>query len=279
MIVGGLGRPNKIELFIPAEERDSVLVDLEKARSAHSCATLPDGNVLLVGGINIVTDLSLPDCAIIDCTNFASTSAASLPFAVNHHATTQLGDSVLLAGGSIDEEGTTGKRCLLYRNNAWIPVTALNSGRYHHAMAASDRHAFVLGGIIDGIKDIAEQFDPHRNVWTPLSGAPRVSSGPGAAFLDGRLFLTGGYKNSRATWIFDPRGSDWVKGPGLNRKRLHGGLVQLDGRLYAFGGMNMNDDAEKTVETWDAAANRWRLLPKELKLKACYSRFAPVPIC
>ena len=275
MIVGG--GDDKIELYFPAEDRDSVIAEMDKPRQDHSCALLPDGNVLLTGGKDIYKR-DILQCEIIDSASLKTTPGANLPYGITGHATTALADAVLLTGGTPNE------KCLLYRAGQWMPVASMNVRRWDHAMAASDSHAFVVGGYTRS----AEQFDPHCNKWTLLPEIPAgdmniyerpTHSIRTAAFHHGQLCVVAKFESQPQfqTLLLDPREGRWRRSEEMDPDHSFCGLVTLDDRLYGVGKAGFR--LSNTVKTWDAAANRWLRLPEDMKQATSGSAIVALPIC
>lgn len=111
-----------------------------------------------------------------------------------------------------------------------------------------------------------------HNTWHALRPAPTKRTEVGAAELNGRLYVAGGYLLSDETVatveVYDVAQDIWSATAPLPAPRNHLTLASLNGRLFAIGGNDgVGGDAEKP------SALAWRLDPTLGKWEA----IAPLP--
>ena len=148
----------------------------------------------------------------------------------------------------------------------WTEGAPMLNGRVMAASALLGDELYVLGGdAIAGPRSDTTIFDLKGNFWRSTSAMPAGVQQAAAAALDGRVYVSGGYKSnkahpeksggpSRSLWIFNPRIGTWVDGASMPAPRVGHGLVAVDDKLYAIGGKG--PDAAR-VTAYDPAENKW----------------------
>jgi len=119
--------------------------------------------------------------------------------------------------------------------------------------------------------DLVETFGDPSNVaqattgaascdcWTNKALMPNPRYGPGAAGIDGLLYVTGGTigygRHQTSLDVYDPASDTWTTRAPIPTGRSHLGVAVVDGILYAVGGDNHGPSA--TVEAYDPATDTW----------------------
>ena len=88
-----------------------------------------------------------------------------------------------------------------------------------------------------------------------------------SAYLDGKIYMMGGYPNSRITaktvQVYDIASNTWSFGPELPQPNNHGMAATVNGRIYLIGGQTLADDPPgtysyvNTVYELDPAVGAW----------------------
>lgn len=118
-------------------------------------------------------------------------------------------------------------------------------------------------------------YDPVTAGFSPTEPLPEPLTGTWefATLADGRVLAAGGVAEDKPlghAWIWDPASGAWTAAASLHVPRVYPDLHTLpDGRVVALGGgVAVPPDEEvtgfiatSTVEAYDAAADRWSLLP------------------
>ena len=84
------------------------------------------------------------------------------------------------------------------------------------------------------------------------------------ALPDGRILVAGGmdhFDQLRSCEIFDPKAETWTAAAPLAEKRWFGAGAVLDGRAHVAGGRSTHSGGSRTMEIYDAAADRWNFGP------------------
>ncbi|QDU69891.1 Kelch repeat-containing protein [Engelhardtia mirabilis] len=232
-------------------------------RRLHTATELPDGRVLLIGGITGVGGGVVP-MSFYDATTMAMAPAgAGLiggPRAGHEAVLLQNGD-VLVFGGTrpngqpvlaCERVKVAGDGSLVVQPAAPLPsprtlgqATLLNDGRVlltggaTQPLAGDDQASFASA------TSQSLAYDPAANAWQQVASLRVPLLGHGQSLLpDGTVLVTGGivpdpagFVATAATWIFDPATDSWQAGPPLPEARaLHSQIPTFDGGAFVAGG-------------------------------------------
>lgn len=184
---------------------------MSSARSAHTATSLPDGRVLLAGGItdreNVLGGAELHDPA-----TGAFGPAGDMPVRRHKH------DAVLLPDGSVLITGGTDERDYEGRYDSaetFDPLTGTASRvgpmrlpRYKHegtSVVLPDGRVLLAGGARE-----AEVYDPQAGAFLGVDGDAQMGGQFSAAapLADGRVLVTGGYGEGQGArpgaWLYLP---------------------------------------------------------------------------
>jgi N-acetylneuraminic acid mutarotase len=257
LVVGGeLGRGGSAttattataELYDAGSNSWRSLASPTTSRSQHTATLLPDGRVLIVGGISVSADgtpaQSVATAEIYDPATNSWSSAGSLNLARSGHTATLLPDGrVLVVGGELRSSGgpsdlTASTEIFDPKTGNWSPTGPLTTGREGHtATLLSSGQVLVVGG----------QTDLSRG-----GGLTLVAAGRPAAAAP-----------SSTAELFDPRTNTWKPVASLVTERAdHTTTLLPDGQVLVIGGVGRASDAPlATSERYDPVADRWTTLP------------------
>ncbi|MGE3175083.1 MAG: Kelch repeat-containing protein [Planctomycetota bacterium] len=206
------------ELYSPLLRSMSPLPTMAIPRSMHAAVRLPDGRVLITGGIT-TGGLVTATCELFDPNVGAFTAAPSMLAARAAHAATPLDDGrVLVTGGAVD----------------W------------QSLPLAQRWTTILAS--------AEVFDPVAGTWSPLPSMATPRFGHTQTLLpDGRVVVFGGfYRNylqpaqamlqpTNVIEVFEPGLPMfvWFLPGGFNGRALHGASLLSDGTVAISGGFQV----------------------------------------
>ena len=128
-------------------------------------------------------------------------------------------------------------------------------------------------------------YNPSTRRWTPIANVPQPLYSAGAAFVDGTLYVVGGWVGSTtggispadlspAIYAYNPGANTWSQPTSLPTAVSNPGIAVLSGQLYVIGGCisyaeapfcNANDfhtqaPAATMVDRYDPATNSWTRL-------------------
>ncbi|MGA1822904.1 MAG: Kelch repeat-containing protein [Thermoplasmatota archaeon] len=146
--------------------------ELNIGRFWHSTAALPDGDIIVVGGIN-ATEGALAECEIYDRSLGKFIPAAPMNVARTRFTINVLADgTILVAGGHNGLSKSPYDSCELYipGEDRWITASSMNRHRgYHSSALLPDGRVMVSGGFSSPTTSDwtdSEIYDPSDGEWT-----------------------------------------------------------------------------------------------------------------
>ena len=118
-------------------------------RAMHTATALPDGRILIVGGLS-TNNRPLSSVQIYDPFNNTWTNAAPMRTARFQHAAVALPDGRILVTGGMKHADTLLSSGEIYSLGAdvWMPAPSLKISRSYHTLTAlPDGRVIVMGGI------------------------------------------------------------------------------------------------------------------------------------
>jgi hypothetical protein len=235
---GGSATLASAEIYDPPSKTWTEAAPMSVARLAHTATLMPDGTVMIVGGL---TDNSSGGYALAQDYEFftaptgpesegswspESISLLSVP-RFNHSAVLLDNGSVLLVGG----QGATSALVttpVLYTtlSDFWGTVSTERTPRYSDAVTKlANGDVLVAGGINSSgsLLNTAETFSPNDLTWTQVSGTlpGNGASGQTATLMsDGRVIIAGGTSSTVAT--FDYSTGQFTAGGTLPSNNFNG---------------------------------------------------------
>ncbi len=235
---------------------------MSEARTGAASVLLPDGRVLVTGGMGESSLLASTELYNGDGT---FSPAAAMHFARSQHSAVVLQDGrVLVAGGTTLGEGPTNSGELYDpATDTWTPVNAMAEARTgHSATLLPNGQVLIAGGTNgSGTRATLELFDPEAQSFH-YAGAlysPRVEHAA-VALADGRVLIVGGSDGSAelsAVEIYDTTSGTVSPAAALSRPRVgHSATLLLDGSVLVAGG-SYHGKGRTTAEVYDPVANTW----------------------
>ncbi|OGR50602.1 MAG: hypothetical protein A2049_10935 [Elusimicrobia bacterium GWA2_62_23] len=272
----------KVFLFIalPLSLSAQSAFALNTGRHGHTTTLLPDGNILVTGGVtgaaNVPTNSD--EIYFTSAAAFGFGSASGMIISVASHTATLMGNGVVLVAGGFNA-GVPVQQASLYnaKTGAWTDLgNAMTTRRGGHtatliSKGANSGKVLICGGQtnvagIQTITDSCEIYSP--NVSNPLAGTfaavqPMSSERIGhsaSAIAGGRVFVSGGrrWDVANTTWtylstneIYDPTNNQWQPVTALNTGRTdHSAVVLNNGSIMISGGYNGVNKIDSPEEYW-----------------------------
>jgi hypothetical protein len=259
-----------IERFDPATGQIRRIGTLPPGgRAMASAIRMPDGRILLAGGVTSAIDARRAD--LVDERTGAVTPAGSMSVMRVEHASVRLADGrVLVTGGH-----SAGERARLGVSDSaeiWEPATGTfrrlpqpmtipRAG--HSATLLPDGRVLIAGGYSTAAGYVfAEIFDPRDESFAALPGGqPMRALHAALANGDGRVLLLGGETAvpgeeepvpMSSVLRFDPATGRFTSLPTLTMPRTMVRAAMLpDGRALLFGGQHQLDRHAQSAELYD----------------------------
>jgi N-acetylneuraminic acid mutarotase len=244
-----------VELYDPATNAWTTEASLITGRTAHTATLLPNGKVLVAGGVDsngvLVTTAEIYDP---NANTWAAAGTLITP-RYQHTATLLNTGKVLLAGGNSNPisslTATPLNAAELYdpAANSWTatPNMPLSVAAPSSILLSNGTVVLAGGvGVVPGIGTIGPipgvlSYTPSTNSWSQLAAMNYQRSQNAATLLsNGQILVTGiglnGYGSVRSE-IYTPSSNTWTNGAPLNLPRgLHTSTLLDDGRVMIVGG-------------------------------------------
>jgi N-acetylneuraminic acid mutarotase len=197
------GSIDAVELYDPASGTWTATGSLVTSRLGPTAELLPNGKVLVAGGVNIaypahytfLTSAELYDPA---SGTWAVTGSMSTPRS-SHTSTLLPGGKVLVAAGY--DYGRTLGSAELYdpASGSWTTTGSLVNARSGHmATLLPNNKVLAAGGSSDGPLASAEIYNPVSGTWAATGSLATARTGFAAALLPtGKVLVAGGYDGDR----------------------------------------------------------------------------------
>ncbi len=249
------------KLFDPATGSATVTGAASTPRIGYAAAVLPDGKVLVTGGMTDSKPLASAEIWDPSTGTFSATGDMTAGRAF-HTATTLADGKVLIAGGGeLDTSGSGSSVPPLATAELFDPATgkftptgSMPTGRIlHTATLLADGRVLIVGGGSDTTPNSAPGmlYDPTKGTFTPTGSLVAVRMMHTATRLaDGRVLITGGIGETpagvagsssngalAASELFDPGTGTFTATGDLGIGRLgHTATLLGDGRVLIAGG-------------------------------------------
>ncbi|WP_437680281.1 kelch repeat-containing protein [Sorangium sp. So ce131] len=271
-----VARGERLELWVEAEG-EAVLVDpqwkpvrnMNIARHLHAAARLPDGRVLVTGGLTARATsqkVIVDSVEVFDLDSGTWSPASPMSAARFGHSATALTDGrVLVAGGEGPRGVLASAEVFDPVSGEWAPVDTLEEIRStHSATLLKDGRVLIAGGQDqDGTPlGTAEVFDPASGKWTGVGDMNAARLWHTATLLkDGRVLVAGGDSTEgtvASAEVFDPELGAWSVVDSMDDVRYgHGATLLNDGWVLVAGGYNVDQGALPGAEVFDPSSGRW----------------------
>jgi hypothetical protein len=255
--------------YVDSQTRISVEKSpMNQQRWHHGASLLPDGRVLVSGGLD-ATNNTLSSVEIYDPVTDTWTDGPSIPKRGAHIQHTLNDGRILVAAGYTDyvnfrDTGVVSTYLFNPGLGLWIEVGSLNTAKPLSAsVLCGDGKVLILGdsGTESGK---AEVFDPATESWTvtaPMNVLRR--GGVLVTMMDGKVMAAGGIGGQTilgTAEIYDPSTGEWstVAPMNVGRAFMAGSLLK-DGRILVSGGSTDGFDVLTSNEIYDPATDTWSL--------------------
>lgn len=245
---------------------------LAEGRSGHTATLLPDGRVLVAGGVGPIAGTQLASAELYDPTTGTWTATGNMIEARINHTATPLPDGRVLVAGGVGASTSEFFANILSSAELYDPSTGewTSTGAMfdvrvgHTATALLDGTVLVAGGGSSSDGDggplaSAEVYDPGTGQWT-VTGST-IGAGPdrSATILDdGQVLVVGGAAGDvelgGLAELFDPGSGTWSTAGEMAEARFdHTATLLLDGRVLVAGsGSNL-----ASTELYDPFNGSW----------------------
>ena len=235
-------------------------------RTRHTATLLPDGRVLVVGGMTATSPYAYSGTAEIydPVNNTWSAAGTVLAGGLSQHTATLLADGrVFVAGG----DGGSGLLATAFfyapSTNSWSPAASLSAAqRMATATLLPDGRVLVVPGIgPSGLTANCGIYTPSTNSWASAGSLPFARYMHTATLLpDGRVLVAGG-RNSldvsqSSAMIYDTWSTGTTSAAGAMTTARRGPTATLlpNGKVLLAGGRSANGTRLSSADLYDHTA-------------------------
>ncbi|MFD4260810.1 S8 family serine peptidase [Streptomyces sp. NPDC058534] len=150
----------------------------------------------------------------------------------------------------------------------WSTIAPYPTSLMDPSIGVHDGKLYSVGGF-DGARTTPKGFvyDNINQRWDPLPDLRAARQRASAAFIDDKLYITGGWDNNGKlvglTEVYDPKAGTWTGAATPPQGYAAAGTAALDGKLYMVGGCGpangtLEGDCGRTdVQVYDPASDTW----------------------
>ena len=237
---------------------------LNIARYQAAAAVLPNGNVLVAGGLGPINFLSSTE--LYNSSNGSWTATGDLAAARWWHTATSLANGKVLVVGGQGNSGAMVAAAELYDAvGGWTGAGFLATARGEHgATLLANGDVLISGGSQTGgaVLASAEIFAASSGSWSTTGSMATTRRHHSTTLLpNGKVLVTGGEQATSvylsSAEIFDPAIGTWSSASSLGAARSHHSATLLpNGKVLVAGGWG-NTGPLSSVELYDPPTNSW----------------------
>ena len=144
----------------------------------------------------------------------------------------------------------------------WEQAPALAHGRSAHAIASDGTTVWALGGTDAAGLPVLAVERLEGDGWDDVATLPGEGlNAPAAAFLDGRIYVIGGFGTTTndaaaAVHVYDVESGSWSEAPPLPEPRGGHAAAVVDGKIHVVGGGNSVSTLD-LHSVYDPASDSW----------------------
>ncbi|WP_224360765.1 Kelch repeat-containing protein [Hyalangium versicolor] len=229
-------------------------------RRIHTATLLPNGKVLVAGGVGSGT---LATAEVYDPASGSWSATGSMAEPRYYHTATLLPSGKVLVAGGFSVSGRIATAEVYDpASGSWSATGSMASPRSQHtATLLSDGRVLVAGGVSGGFTATAEVYDPASGSWSTTGSMAEARGNHTATLLpSGKVLISGGTSSSATlatAELYNPALGSWSAAASMASPRhFHAATLLPNGQVLVSGGTNQSS-ALTTAELYDPASGRW----------------------
>jgi len=252
LVVGGAAEDRgtvywaSAEIYDPANGRWEPTGQMEMPRASHTATLLPNGLVLVSGGLN--QDGLISSAELYDPDSGSWSATGEMDSARAGHTATLLGDGHVLVAGSAAGNGDVVASAELYDpdSGTWSNTASMAVARRNAtATLLPDGRVLIVGGSFGGNSFFnaiasAELYDPASGVWSTAASMRAARQYHTATLLtDGTVLVAGGFGSAEimaSAEVYHPADDTWsVIGDMHDLRAQHSATLLSNGNVLVAG--------------------------------------------
>ncbi len=253
------------ELYHPDTRTWTTTTDaLTTGRFGHTATLLPNGTVLVAGGLQKPGNVPITSSEIYHPnTQTWTTSTGNLVTGRYQHTATLLVNGKVLIAGGVQFSSLASSELYDVSAQTWTATTGSlgTARRGHSATRLTNGTVLVAGGDGSPALGTCELYNPTTQTWSATTGALATGRHKHSATLlgDGRVLVTGGLTTLdvmlSSCELYSPTTGQWSSTAQLNLARaFHSATALSDGTVLVVAGLRSSAEADATHEIFDVTA-------------------------
>jgi N-acetylneuraminic acid mutarotase len=258
------------QIFNPVSGSWTAIAPMNYPRASHSATLLSNGNVLLVGGYESVTNNNVVSCPPVSEIYIPSSGqwllASNTIYPRNGHIAT------LLPNGKVLVTGGSSTNAELYDPNtgAWKLTGSSTNVSYWGTATLLPTGKVLFTGANGSPSTLTRIYDPASETWTTNASMKTSRTGHTATLLpSGKVLVAGGLTSYASTFsttsaeIYDVATGTWTTISPMNIGRLrHEAVLLSNGKILVAGGYYAYPPYSydiQSAELYDPATATWTI--------------------
>ena len=251
--------------FDPALDSWCEVSSMAIKRGSHAIATLA-GKLYAMGG-KLYEETTLAQAEVYDPKADVWQPLPNMPTARYSLAAAAVAGKVYAIGGQdFDDDRCVAVEAYDPLSGAWTRAASLSVARSSHTATSVGGKIYVLGGEMTKenqeeeeyiTTDRVDVYDPVADSWQQMAAMPTARSQHSAAFLDGKIYVSGGNNCPNALEAYDPVADTWTTLANLSTGRMFHTSAVVSGKLCVIGGWSPYGGRMNLVEIYTPASNSW----------------------
>jgi N-acetylneuraminic acid mutarotase len=237
---------------------------LSTARYFHTTTLLPNGKVLVAGGLG-TGNVYLASAELYDPATNTWSAAGSMSTARRAHTATLLPNGKVLVAGGFSGSALASAELYDPATNSWTPAGSLSTARYAHTATMLPNGTVLVAGGSGGsgpLASAAELYDPSANRWTPAGSLSTARFYHTATLLkNGTVLVVGGYNGGStlaSAELYNPTTNSWGATGSMSAARYHHTATLLpNGNVLVAGGSSGGSNTLTSAELYNRYTNSW----------------------
>jgi N-acetylneuraminic acid mutarotase len=249
-----------IAIFSSISESNDWIVTgpMNFSRNSHTSTLLPNGKVLISGGV--YDSEYLISSELYDPLLDTWTLTGSLNIPRSQHKAILLSDGKVLIVGGYNGSYLDSAEIYDPETGNWTITDSMNHARtISNAIMLNDGRILVAGGYNGNFLDSSEIYDPATGLWFDTGSLNEIRQSPTILLQNGKVLIAGGGNGSyswiKSAEIFNPDTEEWIYTGSMTKFHDYSPLIQLFNGKILFPGA----PSDSSCELYDPDSGTWSI--------------------